>query len=93
MNVYDKLLIDKEERQNRKRVCMDGPDRIVSMVYIKNDILASITYSFIRGKSVSKENEHIKESVADFRAFKEEVGRKKSFLTRFRQVFNCERRI
>ena len=53
---------------------MDGSDSIVSTVYIKKDVLASSTYSFITGKSVSKENEHIKESIADFGSFKEEVG-------------------
>ena len=41
-------------------------------IYLKS-ILASSTYSLITGKSVSKENEHIKESKADFRDFKEEV--------------------
>ena len=40
---------------------MDKSDRIVSMLYIKEDILASRPYSFITGKSVSKEMEHIKE--------------------------------
>ena len=44
------------------------------MVYIKKDILASSTYSFITGKSVSKENEPIKESISDFGAFEEEMG-------------------
>ena len=53
---------------------MDGSDIIVSMVYIKKYILASSTYSFITGKSVSKKNEHIKESISDIRALKEEVG-------------------
>ena len=53
---------------------MDGSDSILSMLYIRNEILALITYYFIIGKSVSKEMEHIKEIIADFRAFKEEVG-------------------
>ena len=53
---------------------MDGSDRIVSMLYIKKDILASSTYYFITGKSVSKEMEHIKERIADFIDFKEELG-------------------
>ena len=68
MNVYDELSIDK--KKNWKIVCMDGSDRIFSVVYIKKDILASSNYSFITVKSVSKENEHIKESVSDFGAFK-----------------------
>ena len=42
--------------------------------YIFN-ILAFSTYSFITGKLVSKEIEHIKYRIADFGAFKEEVGR------------------
>ena len=53
---------------------MDGSERIVSMLYIKKDILASSRYTFITRKSVSKEMEHIKERIADFRAFREEVG-------------------
>ena len=52
---------------------MDGSDRIVSMIYIRKDILAVITYCFITGKSLSKYMEHIKERIADFGAFKEEA--------------------
>ena len=43
--------------------------------FLKKDILASITYYFCTGKSVSKEMENIKERIADFTAFKEELGR------------------
>ena len=53
---------------------MDGSYRIVYMLYIKKYIFALSTYSFIKGKSVSKESEHIKESIDDFGAFKEELG-------------------
>ena len=56
---------------------MDGSDRIVSMLYIEKYIILSSTYSFITGKSKSKEIEHIKQITADFGAFKEEVGRNK----------------
>ena len=52
---------------------MDGSDRIVSMLYIKIDVLALRTYSFITGKSVSKYMGHIKDRLADFRYYKEEV--------------------
>ena len=51
---------------------MDGSDGIVSILYIRKDILALRTYYFITGKLVSKEMEHIKERIADFGAFKEE---------------------
>ena len=47
--------------------------RIVSMLYIRKDILALRTYYFITGKSVSKDMEHIKERIAHFWAFKEET--------------------
>ena len=47
-------------------MCMDGSDRIVSMLYISKDILTFRTYYFITGKSVSKEMEHIKERIAYF---------------------------
>ena len=53
---------------------MDGSDRIVSMLYIRKYILALRTYSFITGKSLSKDTEHIKERIADFKAFKEEAA-------------------
>ena len=43
------------------------------MLCIKQDILAYSKYSFIAGKSVSNEIEHIKERETNFRAFKEEV--------------------
>ena len=56
---------------------MDGSDRIFSMLYIKKDILESSTYSFITGKSVLKQIEHIKERISDSGAFKEEVGMNK----------------
>ena len=75
MNVYDNLSIDKKTRKKVKRVIMDVSYRIVSMLYIKKDILSSSTYFFITGKSVSNDMEHIKERISDFRAFKEEVGR------------------
>ena len=52
---------------------MDGSDRIVYMLYIKKYILASRTYYFMTRKPVSKEIEHIKKIIADFRTFKEEV--------------------
>ena len=52
---------------------MDGSDRIVSMIYIRKDILSVRTYFFIIGKSTSKDMEHIKERIADFGAFKEEA--------------------
>ena len=52
---------------------MDGSDRIVSMIYIRKEILAVRTYCFITGKSISKDMEHIKERIADFRAFKEDA--------------------
>ena len=53
MNVYYELLIDKKQLF-LIRVCMYGSYRIVYMVYTKKYILASNTYSFITGKSVSK---------------------------------------
>ena len=56
---------------------MDGSDRIVYMLYIRKDILKLRTYYFITGKSVSKDMEHIKDRIADFRAFKEEARMKK----------------
>ena len=52
---------------------MDGSDRIVSMIYIRKGILSVITYSFITGKLISKDMEHIKERIADSGAFKEEA--------------------
>ena len=56
---------------------MDGSDSIFPMLYIKKDIIASSTYYFSTGKSVSKDTEHIKERIADFGSFKEEVGMNK----------------
>ena len=75
MKEYGDLSIDK--KQKREKVCMDGSDRIVSKLYIKKYIPESNTCSFITGKSVSKDIEHIKERVSDFGSFKEEVGMNK----------------
>ena len=55
---------------------MDGSDRIFPWYILKKDVLAWSTYSFITGKSVSKENKFIKDSIADLGDFKEEVGSK-----------------
>ena len=52
---------------------MDGSERIVSMIYIRKEILSVRTHSFITGMSISNNMEHIKERIADFGAFKEEV--------------------
>ena len=49
---------------------MDGSDRIVSMIYIRRDILTVRTYSFITEMSKTKNMEHILERKADFEAFK-----------------------
>ena len=50
------------------------------MIYIKKDILEFITYYFNIGESVSKEIKHIKERIADFGAFKEQVGMKRDLI-------------
>ena len=55
MNIYNNLSIDNEQKKGN--VVIDGSYRIMSMLYIKKYILASSTYSFITGKSVSKEME------------------------------------
>ena len=49
---------------------MDGSESIVSMIYIRKDILTVITYSFITGMSGTKNMEHILERKADFESFK-----------------------
>ena len=49
---------------------MDVSDIIVSMLYIKIDIIESRTYSFCTGKSVSKYIENIKDRIAEFKMFK-----------------------
>ena len=51
---------------------MDGSDMIASRIYIRREILSVRTNSFITGKSISKDMEHIKERISDFGAFKEE---------------------
>ena len=69
MNAYNDLSID--EKQNKKgKISMYGSDRMLSMLYIIKDILAFITYYFITQKSISKDMEHIKERIFDFKDFK-----------------------
>ena len=72
MNVYNDLSSDKKQKRG-KRQDMYGSDRILSMIYIRKDILSVRIYCFITGKSISKDMEHIKEIIADFEAFKEEA--------------------
>ena len=70
---------------------MDCSDRIVSMLYIKADILASRTYYFITGKSVSKDIGHIKERLADFGSFKEEVGMNKIICNKIQTIISLQK--
>ena len=56
-----------------KRHDMDGSEIIFSMIYIRKDILAVRTYSFITGMSRTKNMENILERKADFEAFKNEA--------------------
>ena len=69
MNVYNDLSSDRNKNKV-KRKYVDGSDRIVSMIYIRKDILSVRTHCFITGKSISKDMEHVKEIIADFGAFK-----------------------
>ena len=67
--VYDN--VSNENEQKKGGECnMNVSDSILSMLYIKRDILASSTYSFCNGKSVSKDIENIKEIIAEFKVFK-----------------------
>ena len=43
------------------------------MIYIRKDILSVRNHSFITGKSISNDMEHIKERIDDFGALKEEA--------------------
>ena len=52
---------------------MDGSENIVSMIYIRKDILTVRTYYFITGVSKTKNMEFILERKADFEAFKNEA--------------------
>ena len=54
------MLYQIDNKQKKLKMCVDRSDGIVSLLYIKKYILAYKTYSFITGKSVSKEMEHIK---------------------------------
>ena len=69
MNVYNELSSYKKQKKG-KRHDMDGSEIIVSMIYIRKDILAVRTYSFITGMSITKNMEHILERKADFKSFK-----------------------
>ena len=73
-NEYDNLSNDKKTTK-REYVIQNGSDRIVSMLYNKQEIIPSRTDAFIAQKLVSKDTEHIKEGIAYFKAFKEELGR------------------
>ena len=49
---------------------MDESESIVSMIYIRKNILGVRNYSFITGMSRTKNMEHILERKADFESFK-----------------------
>ena len=52
MNVYNEVSSDKN-RKKGKRHDMDGSESIVSMIYIRKDILAVRTYSFTTGTTTT----------------------------------------
>ena len=72
MNVYNDVSSDKKQKMGKIQD-MDRSDRIFSMIYIRKDILSVRTHSYIAGKSISKDMEHIHERIADLGAFKEEA--------------------
>ena len=67
---------------------MDGSEIIVSMIYIRKDIITVRTYSSITGMSRTKNMEHILQRKADFEAFKNEAQLIEKHVTRFSQVFH-----
>ena len=69
MNVCNELSSDKKHKKVKIHD-MDGSEIIVYMIYIRKDILAVRTYSFITGVSRTKNMEHILERKADFESFK-----------------------
>ena len=62
MNVYNEVSSDKK-RKKSKRHDMDGSEGIVTIIYIRKDILEVRTYSFITGMSRTKNMEHILENM------------------------------
>ena len=70
---------------------MNKSDSIVSMLYIKRDILESRAYYFCNWKSVSKYIENIKERIAKFKVIKEEFGQIKPHVTCYIIAFHCGR--
>ena len=73
-NIYDNLSIDNEQK---KGICfiMGGSDRIVSMLYINKILLHQSPTILLQGNQCPKNIEHIKERIANFTDFKEEVRR------------------
>ena len=70
-NIYDDFSHENEQNKG-EIIIMNVSDRIVSMLYIKRDILISRTYSFCTGESVSKYIKNIKDRIAEFEEIKEE---------------------
>ena len=65
-----------EINKKRGKFIINVPDRIVSMLYIKRDILASSTYYFCTGKQLSKYIKNTKERISEFKLFREEFEKK-----------------
>ena len=86
MNVYNEVSSDKKTKKG-KRHDMDVSESIVSMIYIRKDILTVRTYSFINGISKTTNMEHILERKADFEDFKNEAQLIEKHVTLFSQVF------
>ena len=71
MMIYQLIIKNKI---NLKECVYIDPIGLCPWYILKKYIIASSTYSFIMGKLLSKQNEHIKEIITDSRAFKKEVG-------------------
>ena len=70
-NAYDIFL--RKMNTKGEIFIMNGSDGIVSMLWIKREIIASITYYFCTGKSVSKAIENINEILAVLKISKKNV--------------------
>ena len=89
VNVYGNLSRENEQKKGKKYYEWIRYD-CVNVIH-KTDALVYSTYPFCTGKPESKDIENIKDRIADFKIFKENFGKIKSYVKRFRLSFHCRR--
>ena len=68
---------------------MTGSDKIVSMIYIKTNILIPNSYAFVLGCSYENQKQNLKGIIEEFEYFKDDFGRVNLCVRKYREEYQC----